>query len=163
MADLARVAPIPPEHGRLLYDEAIRRLAAQDTDLTNIRSRAGTLIAGISIVTTFLAGATITQSGIERPLAWIALALFTASLGMALYVMVSPVQLQSGFSPRQIKAYIEQYAPESGYLAAHLAVQLEEAIEANRPLLKHLRRAILISVLLLFLEVLAWILLLGLE
>lgn len=153
---------ISPVNGRLIYDEAIRRLAAQDADLTNIRTRAGTLIAGISIVTGFLAGPVLSMPGAkERPLTWAALGFFVISLGLALFVLVHPVGLQSGYSPREIKSYIAEHAPDPGFLTAHLSIQLEEAVETNRPLLSRLRKAMLWSVLALASEMLLLFLLLG--
>ena len=68
---------------RLAYDEARRRLDAQEQSLDELRSRAGVLIAASTIVTTFLGGSAASSAGALTLVTLLAIAAFVASVGLA--------------------------------------------------------------------------------
>ncbi|MFN8103949.1 MAG: hypothetical protein U0U69_05775 [Acidimicrobiia bacterium] len=155
------LGPIPAEQGQLLYNEAVRRLAAQDVDLTNIRTRAGSLVGIVGVVTTFFATLAIAQStSSHQTLDWKVLvptAPFVVALGIALWVLTATVELKAGFNSSKIKIYIEEHQPSIGYLAAHMAIQMDDAIECNRPTLRRQRCRMRAFAAAFGVEVVAWL------
>jgi len=81
-------SPAAPEAYALAYDEAKRALEDQDRIVTELRSRAGVLMASAAITTSFLGDRILSGSHVPA-LAWIAIGCFVA-LGLTVLILLWP-------------------------------------------------------------------------
>lgn len=79
-------SPAAPEAYALAYDEAKRALEDQDRVVTELRSRAGVLMAAAAITTSFLGDRILSGSHVHA-LAWIAIGCFVA-LGLTVLILL---------------------------------------------------------------------------
>jgi uncharacterized protein YbjT (DUF2867 family) len=89
----------------VVYDAGRDALADQETLVTGIRQRTGTLLAAHALVASFLGATTIRSVGLE-PLSWVALAALVTGLGLAA-VLLAPWKLK--FAIDAHKLYQELY------------------------------------------------------
>jgi len=86
--EASSVAVADPAGYALAYDEAKRALDQQERVVSELRSRAGTLIAAAAITTSFLGGRILTSHHLH-PLAWAAIGCF-AFVGVTLLALLWP-------------------------------------------------------------------------
>ena len=152
-----------PQGYALAYEEAKRALAEQERVVTELRSRAGILIASAAITTSFLGDRILGRH--VHPLAWIAIGCFVL-LGLAVLSLLWPwkdwkftVNAQS-----LIQNYLE---PSEGDpldlpgIHRDLALHMEASWQANDRQLRWLFVAFRIAAMLLVGEIVFWVLTLA--
>jgi len=106
----------------ITYDAGRNALADQETLVSGIRQRTGTLLAANALVASFLGSATIRAQGLEA-LGWIALVALVLGLIVSA-VLLAPWQLKFAVDAREIydelyeQASAEAEADTLGWLAA---------------------------------------------
>jgi hypothetical protein len=150
----------------LAYREARVGLEDQERLVTDLRARAGTLIAAAAITTSFFAGQALVPREISVA-AWVAIGCFT-SLGFVVLSVLWP-RRDWEFSPspdQLIATYIEPVDAdplEPSRIQRDLAVHMGHSAELNGHQLRSLTTRVRIAVLLLVVEVLAWLVALGVQ
>jgi hypothetical protein len=145
---------------RLAYEEAKRALEDQERAVTELRTRAGALIAAAAITTSFFGGQALSQDDVTL-LSWIAIACFIA-LGLAVVAILWPRRdWEFALAPEKfIATYVE---PDEGEpLPLHLihrdlALHMGNSAALNRGQLGQLMSVFRIGALLLVSEVVAWV------
>jgi hypothetical protein len=95
----------------LAYQEALRGITQQQAVLGSLHSRAGTLLAVASIVTSFLASIVLAD-GDPSGLAWLAILFFLATAGLVVFVLAPRDQWHFRSQPSVIiGAYVEDDPP----------------------------------------------------
>jgi hypothetical protein len=148
----------------LLLDEVKRGIQQQQEDLDNLRSRAGTLVATASLVSSFLGAVTLRDTHLPIPAVVctvIALAAFVVVLGCASFIWL-PYTWRWGIDGWAIlRDYIEPADSEPvslDELRRSLAWHMQDDMNSNRSKLDHLFIALRIAVVAIGLEVGAWML-----
>jgi len=144
----------------LAYREARQRLDDQERSVVELRARAGSLFAAAAITTSFFGAQTLARHDLDAA-GWVAVGCFVL-LSFAVLVMLWP-RRDWGFSlaPAQfIATYLEPVDGEP--LELHLverdlALHMGRSTKFNREQLNMLVTAFRFGVLLLVVEVLAWV------
>jgi hypothetical protein len=157
-------SPAAPEAYALAYDEAKRALEEQDRVVTELRSRAGVLMAAAAITTSFLGDRILSGSHVH-PLAWIAIGCFVA-LGLTVLILLWPwrdwkftINAQSF-----IQSYLEPEDDDPLDLAAihrDLALHMAASWKKNERQLRWLFVAFRVAAMLLVGEIVFWVLALA--
>ena len=155
-------AEIDPAAYLLAYDEAKRALDEQERAVFELRSRAGQLIAGAAITTSFFGGQALRHE--LHTMSWIAVACFVA-LSIAVLVILWPRRdWEFNLSPAQfINTYVEPVDAEPLDLPGihrDLALHMGNSAALNRKQLRWLTGAFRIGAVLLVAEVIAWVIVL---
>jgi hypothetical protein len=146
---------------RLAFEESIRALTLQSAVLDDLRSRTGILLTAASLTATFV-GSRALDEGFS---AWtlVALALFLATGGFCLRVLWPSENWQFSFNARTIlDGYVRE--PDSASLNKMLVEFAEfnqENWDANNEKLSRLFRSFRLAVLALVLQVLCWLMAIG--
>ena len=129
-----------PRLEEITYDAGRHALADQETLVSGVRQRTGTLLAAHALVASFLGAATIRAQGLET-LGWVALAALVVGL-CASAVLLAPWRLKFAVDAREL--YDELYKQASseadsgtlGWLAAagygYQALRVENARKVRR-------------------------------
>ena len=144
----------------LAYQEAKRALEDQQNAVTEVRSRAGQLIAAAAITTSFFGAQAITAHHLH-PASWIAIICFIA-LSLAVLVILWPRDdWEFSVSPADLIAtYIERtddLSPDLATIHRDLALHMNKSMLRNRHQLGLAFRAFRIGAVLLGAEVVAWV------
>ncbi len=147
---------------RLAYDEALRSIAHQEATLDEMRSRAGLLLAALSVVTSFLGGSTIAAHGLG-PMALLASVLFAGAGGILVSLLWPRKGWMFRFTPEEIiGVYVEADNPaEVNYMYRDLALHLGGNLSKNERRMSRLWRGFQWACALLVAEVLVWLLALA--
>jgi endonuclease/exonuclease/phosphatase (EEP) superfamily protein YafD len=140
----------------LAYTEAVRGLQEQSGVLESLQSRAGTLLAGASLVTSFFG-----ERALEHRLD------FWSGIATAAFVMAS-LLIIGMLWPRHRWAFVlsarallsaAASEPDASVVFAHreAALQLEDMFDKNQGILRGLFRLFQFSSVFLIVEVVAWI------
>jgi hypothetical protein len=150
----------------LAYDEAIRAIGEQAGVLDGLRSRAGTLLAAASLVTSFLGGQalakpTITDGAVVSPdvgtWGWVAIAMFVGLAVVSILILL-PYQWRFVMSPTIILSAGEGGDPVTFTEAqAQLATYHEENYDSNQQRLDRLFWGFRVACVFLAGETVAWI------
>ena len=111
-----------PRLEEITYDAGRHALADQETLVSGVRQRTGTLLAANALVASFLGSATIRAQGLET-LGWIALVALVLGLIVSA-VLLAPWQLKFAVDARELydelyeQASAEAEADTLGWLAA---------------------------------------------
>ena len=148
---------------QLAYEEARRALDEQQRAVFELRSRAGQLIAGAAIATSFFGGQAL--HGHIHPVGWIAIACFVA-LSLAVLVILWPRRdWEFNLSPAEfIRIYVEPAGDQPMSLPSihrDLALHMGNSAQQNRRQLRWLTSAFRVGALLLVAEVVAWVIVLA--
>jgi hypothetical protein len=146
---------------QLAYDEAKRALEQQAAALDNLRSRVGTLLAVVSLSTSFLGGIALQGKTPEEWWSWAAIGVFLLAVGLALYLLVPTVRPGWVFS-MNAKTIVEEYAEGEhprDLPTAHkyLALYLQRHFEQNAKRLSGLYGLFTAASVLLGVEVVLWL------
>jgi hypothetical protein len=146
----------------LAYDEAKRALDEQERAVFELRSRAGQLIAGAAIATSFFGGQALRHH--IHPMGWVAIGSFVA-LSLAVLVILWPRRdWEFNLSPAQfIDTYLEPSDEEPLALPAihrDLALHMGNSADLNRRQLRWLTAAFRVGAVLLVAEVVSWVIVL---
>jgi hypothetical protein len=152
-----------PEHEGydLAYREGLRAITQQQSVLDGLRSRAGTLLAVASLVTSFLGGLAL-QGKPPAGLAWLAIALFLTAAAAVMYVLTS----RSGWRFRTrpsviINDYVEGNPSAPAWeMRKELAAHLESDFDANEARMSPLFHALSLANIALAAEVVVWLIML---
>ena len=144
---------------QLAYDEARRRLDAQERAVDELRTRAGTLISAATIATSFLGARFVDSGGQPGNSVWIAVAAFATCLFLAVLCILPLAKWSFYFGTRKlIGEYIETDSPLSPPdTMRDLALHLEDDYKANEIRLVRLYKLFAVSVAALVVEVAAWL------
>jgi len=149
-----------PEAYRLAFEEARRALEDQERAVSELRSRAGSLIAGAAITTSFFGGQALNRDAINAT-GWIAIGCFVL-LGLTVLFIVWPRRdWEFALSPQKfLQTYLEPQDAEP--LALHLihrdlALHIGSSASSNRSKLRHVMIAFRAGAVLLTAEVVAWV------
>jgi hypothetical protein len=149
----------------IAYEETVRGLTAQAGVLDNLRTRAGTLIAVASLVTSFLGGQALAKpsfraGALERqPLEGWAIVAIVAFVLVAVAAIVVLWPRRWNFTMSAAVLLTDEWrALSSDEAKEHLAAYHEENYESNRGQLDMLFWAFRVGCVLLVVETIAWIL-----
>jgi hypothetical protein len=145
----------------LAHQEGLRAITQQQAVLDGLRSRAGTLLAVASLVTSFLGGLAL-QGKPPAGLAWLAIALFLITAAAVLYVLASRPGWRFRTRPSVIIGeYIEGNPRAPAWqMRKQLAEHLEADFDANEERMGPLFRVLQIANIALAAEVVAWLVML---
>jgi len=91
---------------KLVYDEAVRALSAQQTVIDSFRSRAGLVFSAAAVTASFV-GPGAVRSGSANPIVWLAMASFVGVAASSLGIFW-PRRWEIAISPREvIQTYVE--------------------------------------------------------
>jgi hypothetical protein len=154
-------------------DESLRALNDQRSRLLNARARAGLLLSAAAVVTSFLGPEALKDVSVRDATEYsvrtletaevVAIAAFAATAGLCAVVLLPWPRRYGwywGVAPREI---LRRYAGETTEVmtaeAVHreLALEHDEYLENNSAKLRLLHRLLSLAVLLLVIEVIAWI------
>ncbi len=141
----------------LVYDEALRAIAQQQSNLDGLRTRIGTLLSAASISTAFL-GASALKDRTPGRWGWIAIGSFVLVV-VASILILNPYQWTFRRSPRAILGdYVDHEEPvDLVPMQRALAEHLEDNFKDNEVKLNRLYRVFQGGCGCLALEVVAWL------
>lgn len=149
--------PPLPDRGlqyELVYRESLRAIEGQEGTLDELRSRAGTLIAAASLVTSFL-GADALRNGLSRPES-LALGAFLVSVALAVYVLVPQGNWKFKLSTKILLDQWVAVGVSMDEMYVGLARQYEEDFDFNARRLNWLQWAFTGSAVAIGVEVVCW-------
>jgi hypothetical protein len=141
----------------LVYEESLRGLQQQQAGVESLHNRAGTLIFAASFASSLL-GSKALADGLNV-WDWIALCLLV-SIGALAVVMLWPYYAFSfRFDPEELlRDYIDdRRAATMTDIHRALALRAERDRRSNGPLVRRIRVALEVALVLLLLEILAWL------
>jgi len=143
---------------KLAYDEAVRALSQQQSVLDNFRTRAGILLSGAAIATSFLGGEAL-RDGVLGLWSWIAIAAFGVLGTCALAILWPRHDWEFVAGPRRLIAtYIETEDPlPLPDIYRDLALHMEDSYDENSVRLQWLIVIFRVAGIALGIEILAWI------
>jgi hypothetical protein len=142
----------------IIYDEAIRAVARQQTVLDGVRTRAGTLFGAASLVTAFLGGQALTHNPSLDFFAWAAIVVFVFLFASVLAILW-PWPFQFVMSAKiLIEDHSQKPVPE---LQTYLAGIWERNYDTNQVRIDRLFWFFRAACCFLSLEVIAWLVSLG--
>jgi hypothetical protein len=140
-----------------VYQEALRGLLQQLAAIESIHARAATLIFAASFASSLL-GARALEDGVGG-WDWTALGLLVAIGGLAVLLLWPYWNLWFRLDPEELIArYIDVAEPvPMAVMHRELALQIEADRQRNGRLVRRLREALQLALILLLLEILAWL------
>jgi hypothetical protein len=143
---------------RLAYDEAVRALSQQQSALDEFRTRAGILLSGAAIATSFLGGQAL-DAGSVSLWSWIAIGCFVGLGTAALMILWPHKGWEFGAYPHSvIGTYIEADKPlPLPQILRDLALHMENSYDKNANRLGRVIFSFRAASLLLTAETLAWV------
>ncbi|MGH2947756.1 MAG: hypothetical protein ACRDPC_16145 [Solirubrobacteraceae bacterium] len=148
----------PPEGYALAFEEGVRGLARQESELDALRSRAGILLSAAAIATSFLGGRALDG---DEPVGWtwVAIACFAGLAAGALVILWPRRAWSFSATPGTIVSlYLEQgRAWTVAAIQRELALHMDHAYVLNGSHLDRLIWIFRVTSALLALEVVAWV------
>jgi hypothetical protein len=148
---------------QLAYEASVRAIEDQARVLEELRSRAATLVAAAALVTGFLGQEALTRADEVEPLSWVGLALgsFIAT-ATATLVILWPLHLRFSLSAADMIEILDEResakAPVSDAEALReVAMRLEVMYDENAPRIGSLLWIFRSAIVLLSIEVAAWV------
>jgi hypothetical protein len=152
-------SPTPEDDTRsaFVYQEALRGLLQQQAAVESLHARAATLIFAASFASSLL-GARALADGLDA-WDWIALGLLVAIGSLAVFLLWPYYNLTFRFDPEDLIARYVDIAEPTPMAAIHreLALQIKDDWQANGRIVRRLREALQIALLLLIAEIVAWL------
>lgn len=141
---------------QLAYEEGVRALSEQQAVIDNLRTRAGLLISGAAIATSFLGGAALDRG--PTAWTWIAVVFFLLVGAGVLRVLWPQTDWEYAVRPQLlISSYVEHQDPVPlALIHRDVALHMDASYLQNRGQLLRLFRDFRWASVLLTLEVLAW-------
>jgi hypothetical protein len=142
----------------LAHQEAVRALNHQQAALNEFRTRAGILLSGAAIATSFLGGQAL-DTGEVSAWSWIAIGCFVGLGGSTLMILWPYKGWEFGAFPHSVIAtYIETENPlPLPMILRDLALHMENSYDKNASRLERVIRFFRAAALLLTTETLAWV------
>jgi hypothetical protein len=140
-----------------VYQEALRGLLQQMAAVESLHARAATLIFAASFASSLL-GARALEDGVGA-WDWIALALLVAIGALAVFLLWPYYNLSFRFDPEDLIARYVDVAEPPPMTAVHreLALQIKTDWQQNGRIVRRLREALQVALILLLLEIVAWL------
>jgi hypothetical protein len=152
-------SPISDDDARsaFVYQEALRGLLQQQAVIESLHTRAATLIFAASFASSLL-GARALEDGVGA-WDWTALGLLVAIGGLAVVLLWPYWNLWFRFDPEDLIARYVDVADPVPMAAMHreLALQIKADGQRNGRIVRRLREAMQLALILLLLEILAWL------
>jgi hypothetical protein len=144
-----------------IYQEALRGLLQQLAAIESIHARAATLIFAASFASSLL-GSRALEDGVGA-WDWTALGLLVAIGGLAVLLLWPYWNLWFRFDPEELIArYVDVPEPvPMAVMHRELALRIEVDRKRNGRLVRRLREALQVALILLMLEILAWLISIG--
>jgi hypothetical protein len=144
-----------------VYQEALRGLLQQQSAIQSLQARAATLIFAASFASSLL-GSQALADGLGA-WDWIALALLFAIGGLAVLLLWPYYNLTFRFDPEELLARYVDVAEPMPLPASHreLAVRIKADWQRNGRIVRRLREALQIALVLLLVEIAAWLFSIG--
>ncbi len=141
----------------LIYREALRGLLQQQTLVESMNARAGNLIFAAAFASSLLGGRALSDGlGLWD---WIAVTLLLA-LGVQIVFLLWPYyQYRFRFDPEDLlRQYVDAATPKNiSDMYRELALRMEADRKSNWRIIQRLRLALQLGLILLVLEILAWL------
>ena len=140
-----------------VYQEALRGLLQQQAAIESLHARAATLVFAASFASSLL-GSRALEDGLGA-WDWIALGLLVAIGGLAVFLLWPYYNLTFRFDPEDLLARYVDPAERPPMAAMHreLALQIEADRRRNGRIVRRLREALQLALILLLLEIIAWL------
>ena len=140
-----------------VYQEALRGLLQQQAAVESLHARAATLIFAASFASSLL-GAQALEDGVGA-WDWIALSLLVAIGALAVFLLWPYYNLTFRFDPEELIARYVDVAEPVPMAAMHreLALQIKADWRQNGRIVRRLREALQVALVLLLLEIIAWL------
>jgi hypothetical protein len=140
-----------------VYQEALRGLLQQQAAVQSLHARAATLIFAASFASSLL-GARALEDGVGA-WDWIALGLLVAIGCLAAFLLWPYYNLTFRFDPEVLLArYVDVAEPPSmAVIHRELALQIKADFQANGRIVRRLREALQVALVLLIAEIAAWL------
>ena len=140
-----------------VYQEALRGLLQQQAAVESLHARAATLIFAASFASSLL-GARALADGVGA-LDWIALGLLVAIGCLAVFVLWPYYNFTFRFDPEVLLArYVDVAEPPAlALIHRELAIQIKADWQANGRIVRRLREALQVALILLIAEIAAWL------
>jgi hypothetical protein len=152
-------SPTTEEESRaaFVYQEALRGLLQQQAAVESLHARAATLIFAASFASSLL-GARALDDGVGA-WDWIALGLLVAIGCMAVFLLWPYYNLTFRFDPADLLARYVDVAepPPMAVIHRELALQIKADWQANGRIVRRLREALQVALILLIAEITAWL------
>jgi hypothetical protein len=144
-------------HAAFVYQEALRGLLQQQAAVESLHARAATLVFAASFVSSLL-GARALEDGVGA-WDWIALALLVAIGSLAVLMLWPYYNLTFRFDPEELLArYVDVPEPESmAEMHRELALRIKADWARNGRIVRRLREALQVALILLLAEIVAWL------
>ena len=156
---MAAESPPADDNPRLafIYGEAVRGLVQQQAQLESLHARAGTLIFATSFVSSLLGGRALSD-GLD-PWDWAAIALLFGIGALAVVLLWPYYNFFFRFDARDLLATYVDADPKVTLAEMHrrLAIRIEDDRERNGRIIRRLREALQVALVLLLFEILAWL------
>jgi hypothetical protein len=140
-----------------VYQEALRGLLQQQAAVESLHARAATLIFAASFASSLL-GARALEDGVGA-WDWIALGLLVAIGCLAVFLLWPYYNLTFRFDPEVLLArYVDlPEPPPMAVIHRELALQIKADWQANGRIVRRLREALQVALILLIAEIAAWL------
>ena len=157
----------PDERYALVLTQVTRALSQQVSAIDALRSRAGTVVAAASLVSSFLGAATLQDRGLPVPaVVFTVLALLALVIVVTMTVVILwPYEWRTGFDGHETLAeYVEANEPAGlNEMQRSIAYYMQEDVDGNSIQLDRLYRAFQVAVVAIGLEVVFWLIALLLK
>lgn len=140
----------------LVYQEAVRGLVHQQGVVESMNSRAASLIFASSFASSLL-GSNALADGVAG-WDWLAMALLVALGGLIAFLLWPYHSYRFRFDPEQLLVRYVDSGATMPTMHRELALQIKHDLAANWRVIQRLRIALQLSLVLLFCEILAWLL-----
>jgi hypothetical protein len=161
-ASIVEAAPTADEtRSAFVYQEALRGLLQQQGAIQSLQARAATLIFAASFASSLL-GSQALADGLDA-WDWIALGLLFAIGGLAVLLLWPYYSLTFRFDPEDLLARYVDVAEPLPMPAIHreLALQIKADWQRNGRIVRRLREALQLALVLLLVEIAAWLFSIG--
>ncbi len=154
---MAVAEPDDGARSAFVYQEALRGLLQQQAAVESLHGRAATLIFAASFASSLL-GARALEDGVGA-WDWIALGLLVAIGALAVFLLWPYYNLRFRFDPEDLLARYVDVARPPPMPAIHreLALQIKSDWRQNGRIVRRLREALQVALILLLLEIVAWL------
>lgn len=139
-----------------VYEEALRGLLQQQSAVESLHNRAATLVFAASFASSLL-GSRALADGLGA-WDWIALALLLAIGALTVYLLWPYYDLTFRFDPEDLlMRYVDSEHPASmGEMHRALALRIKDDWQRNGRIVRRLREAFQVALVLLLVEIMAW-------
>jgi hypothetical protein len=140
-----------------VYQEALRGLLQQQAAVESLHGRAATLIFAASFASSLLGSRALADGAGGWD--WIALGLLVAIGGLAVFLLWPYYDLTFRFDPEDLIArYVDVAVPVPiATMHRELALQIKADWQRNGRIVRRLREALQVALILLLLEIVAWL------